>query len=302
MTTNNPGTDRETLTTKEYGSDATLRARQNTHERYSVPKINFFEWVLDRVQWRGDERVLDVGMGPGVYFDAVLARVPNGHYVAGDLSMGMARKAMQHPQSWNVDIFNGDAQTLPFPDRYFDVVLANHMLYHVPDLESALSEMHRVLKPSGLLITATNSRYNMPEFDQLMWRAYGLLGVAGPNTEPMKSIEGNYQLEDAPGKLHHHFKAVVRYDLPGSLVFPTVQPALDYLNSMRALREPQLPRRVSWEDFLDVLAEQMQRLINHFGELMISKLSGVLIATDEGGFASDYIARLNAGDSTVEQG
>lgn len=300
MTTDNPSTDRETLTTREYGSDATLRARQQTHERYSVPKIDFFEWVLDRVEWRGDERVLDVGMGSGVYFNGVLARIPHGQYVACDLSMGMARKARQHPQAWNVDIFNGDAQALPFPDRAFDVVLANHMLYHVPNLDQALAEMHRILKPSGLLVTATNSRYNMPEFDQLMWRAYGLLGVSGQNVEPMKSASSGYQLEDAPGKLHRHFRAVVRYDLPGELIFPTAQPAVDYINSMRALRESQLPRRVSWEDFVGAIADQLQRRINHFGELKISKLSGVLVATDTGGFVSDYMARLGtaaAGDA-----
>ncbi len=291
--TNFPGTDRETLTQKEYASDASLTARQQTHERYSVPKINFAEWVLDRVKWRGDEQVLDMGMGSGVYFEALQARVPRGRCFAGDLSLGMARKATQHKLAGRIGIFNGDAQMLPFSDNQFDVIMANHMLFHVPDIDRALNEFHRVLKPNGQLIASTNSQYNMPEFEQLIWRAYGLLGAAGPSIEPMRAAAWRFQLEDAPARLRRHFYAVVRYDLPGALVFPTVQPAMDYINSTRAIREPQLPHRVNWDDFVAVLTEQMQRLINHFGELIVNKLSGALVATDSGGFITDYVSRLD---------
>jgi ubiquinone/menaquinone biosynthesis C-methylase UbiE len=42
-----------------------------------------------------------------------------------------------------------DAQALPFRDASFDAVIANHMLYHVPDISRSLGEVRRVLKPSG---------------------------------------------------------------------------------------------------------------------------------------------------------
>src|SRR5437762_8525709 len=115
-----PGTDRDTLTQKVYVTDEMLAIRQRTHELYSVPKINFAEWVLDRITWRGDEQVLDIGAGPGTYFDLVKARIPNGHLVAGDLSLGMARKAGQRPEAGLV--VNSDTQSLPFPTGGFDVV------------------------------------------------------------------------------------------------------------------------------------------------------------------------------------
>ena len=40
-----------------------------------------------------------------------------------------------------------DLQALPFPEACFDAVIANHMLYHVPDRPRALAEVQRVLKP-----------------------------------------------------------------------------------------------------------------------------------------------------------
>jgi SAM-dependent methyltransferase len=286
-TINLPGTDREILTQKAYATDEMLAVRRRTHELYSVPKINFVEWVLDRITWQGDERVLDIGAGPGSYFDLLSARIPNGQLIGGDLSLGMAQKAGQHP---NVSLMlNTDIQALPFPDASFDVVLANHMLYHVPDLDRGLSEIHRVLKPTGSLVAATNSQFNLPEFEQLIRRTYGLLGVVGPEVEPMRPTSFNFHLEGGAVKLARHFYAVSRFDLPSAFIFPAVQPALDYINSMRPLREPQLPRRVSWDDFINVLGDQIQRLINHFGELIVTKLTGALVATDGGSFAKTYV-------------
>jgi SAM-dependent methyltransferase len=288
---NFPGTDRDILTQKVYATDETLAVRQRTHELYSVPKINFTEWVLDRIPWHGDEQVLDIGAGPGTYFDLVVDHIPDGRLVAGDLSFGMARKASRHPNARCIT--NSDAQAMPFSTGTFDVVLANHMLYHVPDLDSALAEIRRVLKPTGCVVAATNSQYNLPEFEQLIRRTYHLLGAVGPEAEPMRQISYQFQLEDGTAKLARHFFAVARYDLPGAFIFPAVQPAIDYINSTRALREPQLPQRIAWDDFINVLGEQIQRLINHFGELIVNKLTGVLVGTDSGAFARDYVNLLN---------
>src|SRR5258708_2912156 len=134
--TNLPGTDRDILTQQAYANDELLKIRQRTHEQYSFPKLNFKEWVLDRITWRGDERVLDIGAGPGSYFSLTRGRTPKGQLVAGDLSLGMARNAAEQADAGIV--LNLDAQTLPFSDNVFDVILANHMLYHMPDLDATL--------------------------------------------------------------------------------------------------------------------------------------------------------------------
>src|SRR5450432_3243064 len=290
MMTNSPGTDRENLTQRAYATDEMLTIRQRTHELYSFPKMKFKEWVLDRITWRGDEHDLDIGAGQGSYFSLTRRRTPNGQLVAVDLSLGMARKALSHPDAEQV--LNLDAQTLPFSDGEFDVILANHMLYHVPDLDATLVEFHRVLAPGGCVIAATNSQFNLPEFEQLIRRAYGLLGAIGPDVEPMYPTEHNFTLEDGAMRMARHFFAVARFDLPGAFIFPSTQPVLDYINSTRALREPQLPRRIAWDDFIGVMGEQIERLITHFGELIVNKLTGVLIATDSGAFAHDYVEIL----------
>jgi len=290
MTDSDHRTDREFLTKQAYATDEHLSVRYRTHELYSHPKIDFPRWVVDMLDWRGDEWVLDVGAGPGTYFDLIQERAPNGMHVAGDLSYGMMQAARENSQAGYTQVLNLDVQNLPFPDQSFDVVLANHMLYHVPDIARAIQEIHRVLRPDGCLIAATNSEHTMPEFDTLARRACTLLGY--PKQE-FKPVHVRFSLENGLVLLGHYFRAVARYDLPSAFHFPEVAPVLAYLNSTRALRGPQLPDEVGWDEYMDVMEKQITRLIRHFGELQVHKLAGVLVATNGGGFARDYLQQLD---------
>jgi SAM-dependent methyltransferase len=269
---------------RQYGSDRYLRLRQETHEHYSVPRIDFPGWVLGHLVWRGDERLLDVGAGHGIYYERIRDHLPGVHYFGLDTSPGM----LQNHQA-NGNLLLADAQRLPYPAATFDVVMANHMLYHVPDVEHAISEFRRVLKPGGVVVTATNSVQSMPEFNTLFRRAIMLLSEPGNiYTQPPMPVHNAFALENGARLLARQFFAVVRYDLPQALVFDSVEPALAYIESWRPLREPQLPDEVLWDDVMLVIREQIDRVIAHFGELAVSKLSGVLVAADSGGFIQQF--------------
>ena len=282
----NPNTDRLILTQDAYATDTHLAVRMRTHELYSQPQIDYPRWVVDTIGWPRDAWVLDVGAGPGAYSDLVCERISDGLYLAGDLSLGMARRASAE----GVPALNLDVQHLPFAAATFDVVLANHMLYHVPDITHALRELQRVLKPSGLLVAATNSAATMPELETLARRACTLLGY--PRQEFIPTHQ-NFTLENGPVQAARFFRAVARYDLPSALHFPDVEPVMDYLNSMQAIRAPQLPPGVTWDEFMNVMEKQIARLIRHYGELQVQKLAGVIVATNGGGFASGYLHGLN---------
>jgi ubiquinone/menaquinone biosynthesis C-methylase UbiE len=65
-----------------------------------------------------------------------------------------------------------DAQALPFATRSFDAIIANHMLYYMPNRPAVYAELCRVLKPSGRLYAATISRDNMRELDASVSHVY----------------------------------------------------------------------------------------------------------------------------------
>ncbi len=282
-----PGNDPKTVR-DQYADDSHLRIRQETHQQYTVPRIDFPEWVLSRVRWRGDEHVLDVGAGAGLYYAPLMRHGSGLTYRAVDLSPGILQA---HPVQDTVTV--ADAQCLPFPDTSFDVVMANHMLYHVPDIEQALLETRRVLKPEGILIAATNSVQSMPQFHALFRRGMLLLSTPGNiYSQPPMPAQTNFALENGTRILSRYFYGVVRYDFPSTLVFPSIEPVMAYLESTRSIREPQLPETIHWDDLMLVMREQITRVLDHFGELVVDKLSGVLVASNQGGFIHDYVRRL----------
>lgn len=288
-----------TLLRRQYANDKNLKIRQDIHSRYSVPSVQFPEWVLSRVEWRGDERVLDVGCGAGSYYDRIRDSMPGVRYVGIDIEAGMLDNHSARHANAGMSLATADVQDLPFPDASFDVIMANHMLYHVPNIERALDECRRVLKPDGVLIAAANSANTMPEFNALYRRAIMLLSSPGKIQSGSSAIpRSSFTLENGTLLLARHFYAVVRHDLPGALVFKAVEPVMDYLGTWRSMRESQLPTGVRWEDVMLIMREQFTRVIGHFGELVVNKLTGVLIASDRGGFITDYVEHLEHPSST----
>lgn len=123
--------------------------------------------VLDRLELRGDERVLDVGCGRGAVLLLAAARVPRGtavgvdlwstHDQSGNAEAVTKRNAELEGVSDRVDLLTGDMRELPLPDASFDLVvssLAIHNLSNPHDRERALDEIVRVLKPGGRVVLA----------------------------------------------------------------------------------------------------------------------------------------------------
>jgi arsenite methyltransferase len=100
------------------------------------------------------ERILDVGCGPGFYCAELLAEVGESGAVTGvDSSPAMlalaARRCAGHD---NVELLEGEALTLPVPDESFDAALTVQVIEYVADVEKALAELRRVLRPGGRVL------------------------------------------------------------------------------------------------------------------------------------------------------
>ena len=96
--------------------------------------------------------VLELGCGTGV-LTRQLARVPRTARLTGvDVAPSLLKRAAElSSELANVTFQQADARSLPFPDGSFDVVVADSVLVHVPGVEAALGEAHRVLRPAGWL-------------------------------------------------------------------------------------------------------------------------------------------------------
>lgn len=99
-------------------------------------------------------RALEVGAGTGYFGLNLLAAGVVGELVASDISQGMLDRleASARRLGLPVETRRAEAAALPFPDGSFDLVLGHAVLHHLPDLEGAFEEFHRVLRPGGAIV------------------------------------------------------------------------------------------------------------------------------------------------------
>lgn len=100
-------------------------------------------------------RVLEVGCGTGLILSRLAAVAQ--HATGVDLSRGMLARAKMR----GLDVVQGLANELPFPDHSFDLVCSFKVLAHVPQIETALREMARVTAPGGTLAAEFYNPYSL---------------------------------------------------------------------------------------------------------------------------------------------
>ena len=112
--------------------------------------------VIDGLMLGGDERVLEIGPGPGYFSTEIARRLPAGRLHLFDLQPQMldkARRALDAAGCHNAEFHSGDASAgLPFGDDSFDVAFLAAVLGEVPDKDICIRGLQRVLRPGGLLV------------------------------------------------------------------------------------------------------------------------------------------------------
>ena len=221
-------------------------------------------------------QVLELGCGPGSLWSENVERIPQGvSLYLGDLSIGMTQIASENilqadsnlgGKAFSLQALCVDVQNLPFPPASFEVVIANHMLYHAPDIDLAIGEMRRVVKPGGWVMTATNGEGHMRQLGEI-------LAAHWPNyRDSHRTQVRRYSLENAPQFLRKSFQQVETLLYEDHLHVTEVQPLLDYIASLWDAFEPGHP------EANDPIARQIQREIDRNGYCLIQKSQGVLMA------------------------
>jgi len=248
----------------QYADDRNLRARQRLW-RYQSPYFDIVGWVLDLARLSPGMRVLDVGCGNGEYLHRL--RDYQVRAVGCDLSMGMLRAA-SHPA-----LVNADAAALPLADGVVDVVLAIHMLYHVPDRDSAVRELRRVLAAGGICIAVTNGGQHTRSLRALVERA---VRDQTPGWR-MRAATHAFSAENAPAQLGTAFDSVtcVRPASNAPVVIRDAALAAGYVASLADHYQDEVAR--PWDDVVEAVRQQVQAVIDDRGAFVTSgDLAGFL--------------------------
>ena len=135
----------------------------NTYEKVSFAKYSMYWWsnrfyaILARRYGQKGTRLLEIGSGMGHLIGSLEADFQT---LALDVNhWALLQSKSVAPQT---DLNAGSAESLPFADSSFGVVIIKHVVEHLPDPELAISELSRVLAPGGILLLAT------PNLDSLL--------------------------------------------------------------------------------------------------------------------------------------
>lgn len=136
-----------------------------------------------------------------------------------------------------------DASQLPFPDAAFDAVIANHMLYYVPDIPATLRELRRVVRPGGQIFTATNGSGHLRELRAVVAAFDPMLPFVAQSGE-------RYALENAPALLESVFDGVEVRRYVDALQVTDVQALVDYVLSAAAVQALPTARQTALATFV----------------------------------------------------
>jgi trans-aconitate 2-methyltransferase len=155
-----------------------------TYHRVSDPQVAMAREVLERMELRGDETVLDAGCGSGRVTLMLLERLPRGDVIAVDAAPSMAEQARATLPEDRVTVMPPtDLLELRLDDPV-DVVFSTAVFHHIPDHETLFERLHAALRPGGRLVAQCGGKGNIDRFND------AVRGVAGE--EPFASHLGDW--------------------------------------------------------------------------------------------------------------
>jgi len=143
-----------TFTTRQFGNPSGLFGRFIGN---GMAKRNIYDaqWTVSLLDIQPQQRVLEIGFGPGVSTQIVAEKASQGFVAGIDHSQTMIQAASQRNakaiQTGRMELKQGEVGSLPYPDESFDIVLSLHSIYFWQNPVECLREIKRVLRPDGRL-------------------------------------------------------------------------------------------------------------------------------------------------------
>lgn len=269
----------------DWGSSFRLTASEKWKAKSAAMGRDVTEALVDYANPQPGMRILDLASGTGEPAITLAARIgDSGEVTALDLSADLlaiaAQRARQRGFS-HVITRQGDAQNLPFPDHQFDLATSRFGVMFFADIDRALRELHRVLKPGARACFAAWGSKDQPYFSSsigIVHRHVGgsLLAVGGP--DPFRfSTPGSLTdaLQRAGFANLHEETRTVPWTWPG--------PAEEVWEQQQAVATPFLPllKRVPADRWPAINAEVHQAIRRYEDQGAIQFTAAIVLASGQ---------------------
>lgn len=253
---------------EQYHNATNLRVRIQLHHLYSTNPVEWFSWLRGQIDFSRINRLLELGCGNGDLWVGNTIDLRNREFFLSDLSEGMLEDAKLRLND-DFSFMQIDAQNIPFKRDFFDAVIANHLLFYLPELDQGLEEIIRVLKPQGILYASTYSTNHMKEITELAQEFDPRITLS------QTSLPSIFGKENGEEILSHYFQNVERRDYADTLVIDQAKPIVDYIVSCHGNQNEILSGRI--EEFYSFIKKK----IDDQGSITVTKEACLFIATNK---------------------
>ena len=246
----------------QYATSGNLNTRISIHDKYSTNKQGFGNFIVSNYKIEEGMKVLELGCGTGSMWKGHEDLIKKcSKIVLSDFSEGMVDTIRDNiGEADNIEYKAIDIQNIPYEDDTFDIVIANMMLYHVPDRNKGLSEVKRVLKNGGLFYSATYGEHGIIEY---LSKVLGKYGVED-------TVDKSFTLQNGVETLSKFFGKVTKVNYEDSLAVTNLDDIVDYIYSLSNMTSLEsIPR----DEIKDALAKHMKD-----GILNVPKEYGLFIS------------------------
>lgn len=267
----------------QYEDASRYNARVALHARFATNPRPWPAWVFDQLEGIEGCRVLELGCGTGMLWQVNAPRVPaSWKLVLTDASEGMLAESRRRLDglTCRVELRVMDAQEIDHPDGTFDLVIANHVLYHLPHRERAIGEARRVLRESGTLHATTASldslaelRALLSEFKRISHAGHDAVSDPIPG-EPAQPVIAAFSLENGAAQLREHFGSVDTRIYTDELRITDPDAIVDYFRSLNEIREGE---QVLADDDAGAFRDFIVTRMGSDGELRATTKSGMFV-------------------------
>lgn len=250
----------------QYKDSRNLTVRIDLHDKFSVNKYGWFNWIFDQMKLNEKDKILEIGCGDGRMWKKCENKIPNNiEIILSDISEGMIEDARDNLKSLNDNIKfqNVDCINLPYEDESFDKVVANHMIFYVKDRKKAFSEIRRILKKGGQFYCSTYGLKHMKEIENLTKTFDSRIVLSEIKLEEI------FGLENGEEQLNKYFSNIEKNIYDDGLIIDDYKPLLDYILSCHGNQHEVLNGR--YDEFEKYVKAKVEKV----GKFKISKYAGV---------------------------
>lgn len=259
-------TNMEKSVKEQYKNDKNLNLRSNLHS-YNINKVDWDKWCFNQMKIENNARILELGCGTGKFWYKNRENIGKDLKITlSDFSNSMLKSAKDKLKEVNYEFIYKkiNAEDIPYKDESFDVIIAQHMLYFIPNIEKALSEIKRILSPGGMLYITANSCKSMVELNELSEKFAPNLGLDN------NGFSNRFSLENGIVILKKYFSEIDIEILDGKIIIDDAKSVVSY--------------KASTIQGSSILVGETKREFTKYVEDYIEKYGNISITTKVGMF------------------